>query len=128
MEVKILSFDIFKYIKRYNCPIFNRIFPDPFISSALSKCEILPIKGSWRIWGLEGMRALSPRRYYKTIERTCPKLSWNWCIGNVIRKVKIIEELEIKINKNLISIFNGFLWVWLSQSLAKRVSKFNTKF
>ena len=54
------------------------------------------------------MRAFSPRKYYKTIERTCPKLNLNRCTDNVIRKARIVEELEIKINKNLIPIFNGF--------------------
>ena len=56
------------------------------------------------------MRALSPRKYYKTIERTCPNLNLNRCIDNVIRKARIVEELEIKINKNLISIFNVFFF------------------
>ena len=47
------------------------------------------MKGGWRVWGLECMRALSPRKYYKTIEWTCPKLNWNdqkskncWGVGN----------------------------------------------
>ena len=56
------------------------------------------------------MRALSPRKYYKTIERTCPNLNLNRCIDNVIRKARIVEELEIKINKNLFSIFNVFFF------------------
>ena len=38
-ELKILSFDIFIYIKTYNCNIFNRIFLDPFISNALSNMK-----------------------------------------------------------------------------------------
>ena len=49
------------------------------------------------VGGYEG--SLSPQKYYKTTELTCPKLNWNECIGNVIRKTKIVGKLEMKINK-----------------------------
>ena len=54
---------------------------------------------NWKVWELEGMRAFSPQKFYKTIEWNCPKLNWNECIGNVIRKAKIVGELEMNINK-----------------------------
>ena len=59
---------------------------------------------NWRVWELEGMRTggyegfLSPE-ILQNFEWNCPKLNWNECIGNVIRKAKIVGELEMNINK-----------------------------
>ena len=53
-----------------------------------------------RVGGYEG--SLTPRKHCGTIEWTCPKLNWSECIGNVIIKEKIVEELEMKINKEFI--------------------------
>ena len=74
------------------------------------------------------MRALSPRKYYKTIELTCPKLNWKGCIGNVIRKAKIVEEVEIKINKNLISIFNEVFLSLTSPKFGGKCKQIQYKF